>query len=966
MASKLGSLTLDLIARVGDFVGPIQQAENQSNTSFSNMRNHINNYGTAVVAAAGAAALGLAALTSEYVDQATELERMAFRSNATTQEFQKLAAGAAAYGIEQEQLADQLKDFNEKLGELTTLGSGAGIDFFEQIAMKTEGGAEGAKKLILQMQKLSGPQALQLYIDKLEEAGVTHQQMSFYLESMGSDLTNLMPLFVNGGEAAKLYGDAAERAGIIMSDNTIQQTKILKEQVYLLDLQMQGAKNQLMQAVIPAFVDISEAFFSSSEQGQQFTGVADGVAKTLKGLAAVAIGVVGTFQLVGKALGGMAAIGGAIYKEMDWYEMNPLGLAKATYEARNEIALLQNEIKGDLSGTIAGISERLDKLWGSTASGAAKKLAEVRTLNNGVTSGLDDLIKKKEDETAAENKAAAAAKANAEAKYKYTQEELKMLQRVSDLAAKNNLNAIGAKYGIPNNMLAALMAQESIGNRNAVSPTGAIGYFQTTGDYRKDNKISIADSKNLPVIAEVVAKNLAIAYEKLGSWEAAIRSHNAGVGGSRQFENTGRVTGSAARNREVANFAPSVDKWFVSLNGSDTVGSGFINTNPVDNLKARQDYNNAVLALDEKLKELQKQVHIKYQTELEAIEGEHLLAIADIQTAFISDETNLKKYLELQRIAYEKDVAEFKKAEQQKVFDALNAQQAIRDQIKSLSSNTDDIFAKATMTPSEYESWSLKNNRDNAKLDLRKNLTSVEQNIMQSDAYDSEDDRYQALIDAHKEYRDALAAIDVDYDQKVKDLAQSQYESQLSIWSSLLGQAQNTWSQMTQAVKDSEGEQSSAFKTMFLMQQSMAFASAIVSAHLAAVQTTADITLPFVGKVPAASAILAFGYANAGMIAGQTIAGMAHDGIDNVPREGTWLLDRGERVVDRRTNADLKDYLAKGGGSNGDVHISVQVTDSGVSTQSNQSNQKQLGQMIGNAVRSVIMQEKRQGGLLAR
>ncbi len=28
----------------------------------------------------------------------------------------------------------------------------------------------------------------------------------------------------------------------------------------MLDLQMRGAKNQLMQAVIPAFVDIAEAF----------------------------------------------------------------------------------------------------------------------------------------------------------------------------------------------------------------------------------------------------------------------------------------------------------------------------------------------------------------------------------------------------------------------------------------------------------------------------------------------------------------------------------------------------------------------------------------------------------------------------------------------------------------------------------------------------------------------------------
>lgn len=44
--------------------------------------------------------------------------------------------------------------------------------------------------------------------------------------------------------------------------------------------------------------------------------------------------------------------------------------------------------------------------------------------------------------------------------------------------------------------------------------------------------------------------------------------------------------------------------------------------------------------------------------------------------------------------------------------------------------------------------------------------------------------------------------------------------------------------------------------------------------------------------------------ASAGMM-----AGMAHDGIDYIPREGTWLLDRGERVVDSRTNEDLKGFL---------------------------------------------------------
>ncbi|WP_180073755.1 hypothetical protein [Acinetobacter sp. YH12231] len=402
MSTKLGTLTLDLVAKVGSFVGPIKDAEKQTKTSFDNMRKNVNLYGAAVLGLAASGVTALAGMAYSTAQQATELEKFAFRANTTTQEFQKMAAGAGAFGIEQEKLSDMMKDFNEKLGELTTIGAGGGVDFFEQIAMKTEGGAEGAKKLILEMQKLSGPDALQLYVKKLEEAGVSHQQMSFYLESMASDLTDLYPLLANGGEGLKLYGDMAERAGIIMTDQTVESAKLLKDQVYMLDLQMQGAKNQLMQAVIPAFVDIAEAFFGGSEQGLQFEKVAEGIAKTLKALAAVAIGAVTAIQLVGKALGGMAAIGGAIWNEMDWYEMNPLGVAKAAYEARGEIAALTKEIKGDMHETVMGAADRLDKMWSSGSSKKAEQLRGIRELsqtiggNKGVNDGLGELAGKQD------------------------------------------------------------------------------------------------------------------------------------------------------------------------------------------------------------------------------------------------------------------------------------------------------------------------------------------------------------------------------------------------------------------------------------------------------------------------------------------------------------------------------------------------------------------------------------------
>lgn len=172
MSTKLGTLTLDLIAKIGNFIGPIRDAERQTESSFANMRKHVNTYGMAVAGAAAGAVTALAAMALETSNQAAELEIFAFRANTTTQEFQKMAVGAQAFGVEGDKLSDMMKDFNEKLGELTAIGAGGGVDFFEKIAMKTEGSSEAAKKLILDMQKLSGPEALQMYVDKLEEAGV--------------------------------------------------------------------------------------------------------------------------------------------------------------------------------------------------------------------------------------------------------------------------------------------------------------------------------------------------------------------------------------------------------------------------------------------------------------------------------------------------------------------------------------------------------------------------------------------------------------------------------------------------------------------------------------------------------------------------------------------------------------------------------------------------------------------------
>lgn len=66
----------------------------------------------------------------------------------------------------------------------------------------------------------------------------------------------------------------------------------------------------------------------------------------------------------------------------------------------------------------------------------------------------------------------------------------------------------------------------------------------------------------------------------------------------------------------------------------------------------------------------------------------------------------------------------------------------------------------------------------------------------------------------------------------------------------------------------------------------------------------------------------------------KNVSGQFHDGIDNVPNTGTYLLESGERVVDKRLNEDLKDYLKDSDKETGSgqpidasVHINGNVTD---------------------------------------
>lgn len=174
-------------------------------------------------------------------------------------------------------------------------------------------------------------------------------------------------------------------------------------------------------------------------------------------------------------------------------------------------------------------------------------------------------------------------------------------------------------------------------------------------------------------------------------------------------------------------------------------------------------------------------------------------------------------------------------------------------------------------------------------------------------------------------------------------------------------------------VESSRGKQSGTYKALFAMSKAFNVAQATLNlqgAIIGALNAPDGVTVP--QKFANMAAVAAAGVQLLSSITSITMAGQAHAGIDYIPREGTWLLDRGERVVDSRTNADLKQYLRNNAGSSSgggsisvNVPLSIQSQDSGNGGVSVEDANILAG-LIKSKVYEIVTNEQRPGGLLSR
>ena len=252
----------------------------------------------AATAAAAALAVAVISMTRSTVAAANEINQLSQVANAAPDVFQRWSAASATVGIEQAKLADILKDVNDRVGDFLQTGGGPMADFFENIAPRVGVTAD-------QFARLSGPEALQLYVSSLEKAGVSQQEMTFYLEAMASDTTRRIPLLQNGGAEMTRLGAQAQALGAVLDTDAIAAMRRSELALVSIGQVFTGVRNRIAVALAPTLEAAANAFVTLASSTSPISRAFDAVLANLDRLAVYA-GTFATF-LAGRWVAAMAA-----------------------------------------------------------------------------------------------------------------------------------------------------------------------------------------------------------------------------------------------------------------------------------------------------------------------------------------------------------------------------------------------------------------------------------------------------------------------------------------------------------------------------------------------------------------------------------------------------------------------------------------------------------------------------------
>lgn len=322
MAGKsLGTLTIDLIAKVGGFVQGMDKAERASQKWSAQVKKDAKEVGASIVAigaAAATAAVGIGAaglaVVKNTAQQVTEAGRWAKSLKMSTQDLLAWQYAAEQAGLTGDNIADIFKDINDKVGDAVLNKSGEAAQALDTLGLS----AEKLSQQSPDKQLLAISSALQKIPS---QAGKTN-----ILESLGNDLSKMLPLFDNNNEKLKQFIQLSKDFGIAPPQEDIDNLVKVNQFFQDIETSARGLKMEIASGL--ATVDLSPLQDGLNDIRDVFTDPA--ILQGLSDLVGEAISLAG---VVGRIAGGLGAIA--------TYTRSRIGAVSGNYNAADESDIAQ-------------------------------------------------------------------------------------------------------------------------------------------------------------------------------------------------------------------------------------------------------------------------------------------------------------------------------------------------------------------------------------------------------------------------------------------------------------------------------------------------------------------------------------------------------------------------------------------------------------------------------------------------
>lgn len=251
MASKsLGTLTIDLIAKTGGFVSGMDKAERASEKWRKQVQKDVADAsktlaGMATATAAAATAVGVAGyqLLKSTSEQVASTDKWAKSLNMSTQELLAWQFAAEKAGLSGDNMADIFKDLGDKIGDAVLNKSGEAVDALDALGLSAD-----------KLSKVSPDKQLIAIGDALGKINTNSAKINI-LESIGNDLSKLLPLFDNNNEKLKSFIQLAKDYGVAPDPASIDDLIKVNDLFQDMESQVKGLKIEIATGL--ARVDLS-------------------------------------------------------------------------------------------------------------------------------------------------------------------------------------------------------------------------------------------------------------------------------------------------------------------------------------------------------------------------------------------------------------------------------------------------------------------------------------------------------------------------------------------------------------------------------------------------------------------------------------------------------------------------------------------------------------------------------------